>query len=379
MYSDVIVLTGGHILMFSSIIRYILLVLAALVLIASCAPMATPTVTFAPMQICGELTSETELINPTVKSPFTPQNSGLKGKSVRTITMGRNGLWIGYAGGVGVGFFDGQYWRHCQTTPHVNAISLDQNGLPWVGTDAPPNGPALLYFNGTKWLNHTAQLPDYRVYELVWHNNQLNIGTLNDVGRYDSKTNAWDVPYRVGVNLFNSRVHAIAFAKNGDIWFGHHADGISWYEAKTNQWFHLGSDNIREIVEHPMRPEIWIASDPGKITIYNYHLKIWTTLDVPNKEVNDIDFDKYGLTWIATKGGVFVQNQNGAAWKTLSEAPSYSIAFGCADCVFNEDIVFVGTVDHGLIQGVVPPANFNVGGDQPTSPQPAPQETATPR
>lgn len=322
------------------------------------APTPAPTKTPEPIKnICGE-TNATAVTR--VTGPFTPENSAIKSVSIRTLEMGKNGLWLGYAGGEGIGFYDGSYWYFCRAAPHVNAIALDDQGHPWVGTDAPPMGESLLFFDGKEWVDRSIKLQDYRVYDLTFHNGNLYVGTWEGVAQFDGKD--WTVPYSAIKNLFNNHTHAIAFARNGDKWFGSIDKGVSWFQKTSDQWIHvdsstsnqggaiheLGGDNIREIVEHPSKPEVWIGSDPGQLTIFNYETNTWTRLDVPDQRVNDIDFDQYGRPWITTKGGTFYLEQG--QWNLFDVNPAYHLVFGCQNCTFNPSTVFIGTEGFGLVQ-----------------------------
>lgn len=295
--------------------------------------------------------------------PYTPENSGLESKNIRTLTMAQNGLWIGYAGGVGVGHFDGKHWRFCRETPHVNAIAIDENGHPWVGTDAPPGGPALLHYDGTVWTDYTQNLPDYRVYDLTWHDGNLYVGTWEGVAQFDGQD--WTVPYNTQRNIFENHIHAVAFARNGDVGF-FAIKGVStwlhqgiWRPLVTPEMnmvtavIGLATDQIREATEHPTEPEVWIAGEGGNVVVYDYEVDEWRQIATPNIQVSDLEFDHYGRAWIATAGGTFYYEND--SWVPMPyDYPALSLAFGCKGCVFNQDKAFLATNGFGLMEVDVP-------------------------
>lgn len=315
--------------------------------------------------VCGE--TETVQADELV-GPYTPENSGLKSKIIRTLTMGPNGLWVGYAGGVGLSYFDGESWRFCGQMPHVNAIVLDAQGHPWVGTDAPPGGPALLHYDGTIWTDYTKSLPDYRVYDLYYFNNNLLVATWEGVAQYDGR-GGWTVPYNTTKNIFDNHIDAIAFTQRGDIWFGSIGRGLTWYSNalvpspwvlvdspalnQTNAHHELGGDSVRKITVAPSGKQVWIASDGGDLTVYDYATNTWTRLPVPNNHVIDLKFDHYNRPWIVTAGGTFYL-ENGGIWVPVFDYPALALAFGYEGGKFSQNVVFIGTDGFGLVQTNVP-------------------------
>ncbi len=322
-----------------------------------------------PRNICGE-TATIRQEKP--EATHTTGNSGLKATSIRTLTMGKNGLWIGYATGidpkgVGVSHFDGKLWRFCGQMPHVNAIALDAQGNPWVGTDAPLVGTpptlqkSLMHFDGKTWVDHTQNLPDYRVYGLTFHDSKLYIATWSGVAVFDGSQ--WSVPYSRAKNLFDEHIHAIAF-HGDDTFFGSIEHGGTWlhngvyiplenYQFTSASALHeLGGDKIRRITISPSGDQVWFAIDGGDVTMYNYTTNKWTRFPVPDNRVNDVEFDYLARPWIATTGGVFYFDHE--SWVAVDKRPAYAVTFGCDGCPLPREQYFIGTISDGLAHGNVP-------------------------
>lgn len=311
--------------------------------------------------ICGE----TEVVKQEqdAQGHFISQTSGLKGNIIRSLAMGENGLWIGYGkddqGNAGISHFDGKNWRFCLGTPHVNAIALDENGRPWVGTDSPiPRETlGLLHFNGHSWEDFTRFLPDNRVYDIKVHDGKVYVATWEGVAVFNGRQ--WSVPYTTGKNLPNDHIHAITFARNGDLWFGSINAGVFLLLA-DGKWisFHtpiIGTENIRVIKEHPTRPEIWIGGDGGEVAVYDYDKQTWLNLpETPSKRVIALTFDRFGRTLIGTYQGVFLSESG--QWRINLEytLPTFSLAVGCHQCLFKADTIFAGTNGAGLQEITLP-------------------------
>lgn len=346
------------------------------VLIAA-AIIAIAIISIYPNTVCGESTAKRQ--QDLLVREYAPDNSRIASTGVRSLTVGKTGVWLGYAGGVGVGHFDGKSWRLCVQTPHVNTIVLDDKGRPWVGTDAPLVGnppkaeKSLMHFNGWAWEDKTRtgdklNIPDYRVYGLTWKDGNLYVATWSGIGRFDGSS--WTELFSVRTDTFinSDHIHAIAFA-NKDTWLGTINRGVIRIGIdNVAQVFNLstvhaiGGDNIRKITVSPDGNQVWFAADPGDLTVFDYTVNGWRHYAIPGgKKVNDVQFDPIGRPCVATTdevtGGVHCLD-NGA-WKNLLQnpTPTYAIAFGCNGCIFGPEEFFAGTVKSGLVRGKVLPSN----------------------
>lgn len=339
------------------------------VIIAVIAATAAIAVWFSsPTNICGEAETVQQKAN---VSQYLPDNSGVQSRGIRTLAMDQSGLWIGYAGSGGVGIadnagvshFDGKLWRFCRQTPHVNAIAIDRNGRPWVGTDAPPRQNALLHFDGKEWRDYTSSLPDHRVYGLTFFQNNLYVATWEGVGQFDGRQ--WTLSYSTtqGTLSNSNHIHAIAFTHD-EVWFGTIDRGVIRLTSNgllqevsspelnlSASVLQLGSDKIRRITISPSGDQVWFAADGGDLTVYDYS-DAWTRHAIPDNRVNDVQFDGLGRPWIATKGGVFYFDND--IWNSASQYPAYAVAFGCNGCTLPTSQYFIGTISDGLVWGYVP-------------------------
>ncbi len=320
--------------------------------------------------ICGE--AETVTYGPAITT--TPENSGLKSWSVRTLTMGENGLWIGYAkgddpNGVGVSHYDGKLWRFCGQMPNVNSIALDEQGNPWVGTDGllvgtiPAPQKSLMHFENGVWVDYTSKLRDYRVRSVTFYRGILYVSTPFGLVEFDG--NEWTISLSADLTSVlanDSSINSIAFT-HGEMWLGTDRRVIRILVDGSYQIFGgpalvdspvLGGDKIRKITVSPSDDQVWIAADPGDLAVYSYSTNEWTRYAIPRtRGVNDVEFDSAGRPCVATtdygSGGVYCLD-NGV-WKNLVGAPTYTIAFGCDGCVFPRDELFAGTANNALIVG----------------------------
>lgn len=351
------------------------------------AVLAIMAVFYYPTTFCGEKNTPIRQQDLSARV-YTPDNSGIASAGARSLSVGKTGVWLGYAGGTGVGHFDGKSWRLCVQTPHVNAIVLDNNGRPWVGTDAPLVGnppkaeKSLMFFNGWSWEDRTwtgdkLNIPDYRVYGLTWKDAILYVATWSGVGRYDGSK--WYELYSIRTNTFinSDHIHAIAFARK-DTWLGTISQGVIRIKGGddltiiqlittpqlnlSTAVLELGGDNIRKITVSPSGNQVWFAADPGDVTVYDYTTDAWTRHPVPGgKKVNDVQFDQRGRPCVATTdeetGGVYCLGPNG--WKNLlsTPTPTYAVGFGCKNCPFSEEEFLAGTVKSGLVRGSILPHN----------------------
>ncbi|MFU8845038.1 MAG: ligand-binding sensor domain-containing protein [Bacteroidales bacterium] len=113
---------------------------------------------------------------------YTERNSKLSNDYIYSIAVdSENKKWIGTGGG-GVNVFNDVYWINYQTSnsrltdDNIRPIAIDAGHNKWVGTYL--GGVNL--FNGTEWIIydfHNSPIPDDEITTMLYHNNQLYIGT----------------------------------------------------------------------------------------------------------------------------------------------------------------------------------------------------------
>lgn len=325
-----------------------------------------------PPNLCGEQEEAVRQQDRT-STVFLPGKSGIKSESVRTVTMDRTGVWLGYAGSAGVGHFNGQHWRLCTQSPHVNSIAIDRDGHPWVGTDAPTPTKSVLYYNGKNWEDKALEGQklnpplDHRVYGLTWVGDTLYVGTYQGLGLYHPErgwsTFAIQDERTETAIIRSSHIHSVAVAQ-GEIWLGTINQGVMGITPDGHLRGAIepavAGNNIRKVAISPFGDEVWFVSDPGGISVFNYTTKQWRTHHIPGADkLNDVQFDPLGRPCVAatdeTTGGVHCRDDKGQ-WRNILHVPTptYSVAFGCKNCVFGEEEFAAGTVRSGLVMGKIP-------------------------
>jgi ligand-binding sensor domain-containing protein len=136
---------------------------------------------------------------------------------------------------------------------------------------------------------------------------------------------------------------------------------------RDGQYTTLGSDKVRALVELP-DGRIMIGTDGGGITEYNPNAapeaNQWRTFGLADgvaDSILDLAVDKHDRLWAATDRGVFYLTGHG--WQRFHPQrandthAATSIAFGedCRECFTNSDTIVIGTAQHGIIVGIVPP------------------------
>jgi hypothetical protein len=341
----------------------------------------TPEV-FRSKAFCGE--AERMVMPPTNRfvrsegiSLFTVENSegAVLSDSVRTLSNSPEGLWIGYFSNQsqrgGIGNYDKESWSECLGSglvkgEKVNIVLADDFQRVWVGYEK--HGIAM--FEGGRWVHVSTEegLPSVYIYSItVDKEGVVWAGTWEGIAKYDGSD--WTVPYTVkNETIYSDRVHAVAFDSSSNIWVGHITNGVSQYEYSSGKWVHhtaertgLSGNNIRHILVKPETPgqseSVWFATSDGGISIYERGA--WNFYDIsnglPSNDVRALALDRYGRVWAATGAGV-VYLHDSEEWVIYHNLNTSSIAIGtgCEGCVFDDDVVWTGTVEKGLTHSRLP-------------------------
>ena len=249
----------------------------------------------------------------------------------------------------------------------INAISQDQYGQIWIGTQ---NG--LNKFNGLKNTVYRSNVLDTTAISntsilniLEDRNGYIWVGTLNGLNRYDPKKRIFKKYFRKvksNTALKNSLIICSKLMPDQTIWFGT-GNGISIYNPESDSFKNILSDKLtlkrRNIVNQiyvDSNNAIWLATPNGLLrlnktksnnytttlfnntatvnkiyikkiievkpgvlgiaTKYNGYLTFNTKLQtfkrplfnqIPsNVDVNDLEIDNDNNLWIATTNGVFI-------------------------------------------------------------------------
>ena len=207
-------------------------------------------------------------------------SEGLADNDVNAITIDNSGnKWFGTDDGVSK--FDGSSWKTYTTADglgdnHVNAIAIDEDNHIWFGTYS--NGVSR--FDGNTWITYTNEdglVSDNVQAIAVDSGGHIWLGTVHGINEYDGHN--WKTYTVAGGNIYYNNFIAIAIDLEGNLWFGEYGDGVTKFDGST-----------------------WTT---------------YTTSDgLANNYVFAIAIDDEGHKWFGTLGGI--SKFDGANWATYN-------------------------------------------------------------
>lgn len=281
-------------------------------------------------------TESFQLLQPDPRSAFS-----LKSKSIRSVFIDAAGIyWVGtYGGGLAKYNKNLALFNLKQSNPFdvsglkspiITSFAEADDGLVFVGTD----GAGIVVFNRKtglfKSFNISSRLhqPGSGITILrlfIDHSGFLWAGTYNDGlfridrrnGQYEQFTAGTDVN---GLN--NNNVTAIAEDGTGNLWLGTLGGGVNVFNFKTHSFTHFNNTSvssqfnkllplnkfINSIVKSP-GGDMWIASAGTGVAVFKpltnsiiHYTKAKNAL--PDDGVASLFFDRDGLLWLSTDGGM---------------------------------------------------------------------------
>jgi ligand-binding sensor domain-containing protein/signal transduction histidine kinase len=269
-------------------------------------------------------------------------HGGAKRNTVVSLSMAQNGtLWIGTAAGLDA-------WRTGEGPPqrrHIGAeegmsegtiltLHHDRGNNLWVGTD----------LDGLKWLDPVSQrFVGYTNYPFDRHSlsdSQVTAvcvdrtGTLW-VGTWSSGVNRADLASggfgsfallpgeqaERGISI-SRKVRAIAAGADGKLWLGTTGAGLIHIEpisGRAERIRHdparrdsLPDDSITAVL--PGRGRLWVGSPTGlfwRDAVSGSFTTVTLGRDAAGNYVQDLMLDRAGKLWVATRGGLFLLDQDG--------------------------------------------------------------------
>lgn len=316
----------------------------------------------------------------TVNSYLDP-NQGLLTNTIRSLFVDQDGIWVGYGnssdGEKGISFVsnpsDGaRVWEMCldrngKVIGHIaNSITADSKGNVWVATDG--NGAWKLQ-NGV-WEQFTqedlvvspsgALLPVKSTFTVVAQGDNILVGTLYGLFRYN------DVSWTKVASLEEEKIHAVAFAKNGDVWIGFIEKGVrkispdgAFLDFNTTN-SEITNDNVRSmLVDNDGK--VWIATAGGGINVFDNGKWSFFRTDaqgIQSDNVNSLTLDRFGRIWAGTDKGTSYFDTSTRQWKLYTSLDTLAIAFGKSTrerCSYQDDPIWIGTNGQGLLNSRLPP------------------------
>ena len=260
----------------------------------------------------------------------------LKGRSVRSICIGKDGIyWIGmYQAGVNkydknLAFFNlrqaDPFDPHGLSSPTVSSLVEDPAGDIYVGTDG---GGLNLYHRNTGLFDHLqlgsgdhAKVQSILAMERV--GSEIWIGTYLE-GLYVMNMLNGKVRHYIqgdGPNdLSSNEIFCIKKDSRGNVWIGTNGNGLNMYDPKS-KIFHRFSRDITEYaknnlpsngfirtIEEDRSGRIWIGSNGTGISVFDpsdrtFHLLNNENSNLPSDKVLSIHADRNGNIWAGLPGG----------------------------------------------------------------------------
>ncbi|RME52004.1 MAG: hypothetical protein D6790_19120, partial [Caldilineae bacterium] len=211
------------------------------------------------------------------------------------------------------------------TTPFVQALAVDQDGLVWFGTAS-----GVFRFDGRLWQRELGDAVEYpginRINDLAaGPDNQVWIAT-GGAGIRLKPQGMSTLPERLYTDtdggLPTNFVTSVALDATGAPWAGTFI-GVVRYDAQTDQWLAppglgtLPSELVTDLQAD--NQGMWIGTDEGLV---HYDLLAQTSQEISalaDYNVTAMAMDSLGRLWVGTGQGLFLQEQDGR-WLHFSQA-----------------------------------------------------------
>ena len=252
---------------------------------------------------------------------------------VNCVGLGRDGtIWFGLAGG-GIKRmmrgYSGLTWQtHIApnlTSDMIYSLTVDVNGQVWAGTASGvsrfvPTGPTI---SEGKWLRYTSgnsPLLDepVRVIGQSPVDNLLWFGTYTEgVISYDGDFD-WNIYAPIDEPF---PVISVTFTYGRAIWFGTYADWAYKFDAPTMEWTQVSDSlhgggllsNFVNAMAFGRNGEIWFGTTNGLAQLKGTEWKTWTSSNssLPENDIRALAVDSKGNLWIGTRNGLAEFNEAG--------------------------------------------------------------------
>lgn len=294
--------------------------------------------------------------------------------SIRSISLHTDGMWVGYSPTVGsldrISHYtkdaSQNYWIHLclgislLPSQNVNDFAFKDDQI-YIATD----GEGVGKFQDDYWRFYTQAdgLPSNSVYALSFDKDgNLWASTYKGVAKQNRNQSAWETVYQAEPNKLISN-HVVDYLEDveGNHWFATLDRGIGRLSS-SNQWYSYFSDNpnLNETrgVTADLNHGLWFSTEKGGVLYFNNDT--WTIFNVangqlPSNSVHNIELDKFGRVWVATARGLVYTSDFGKTWKKHSSMDTLEVKFGCENCIYNEDHMWLVLNNQGLGHVRIPP------------------------
>lgn len=252
---------------------------------------------------------------------------------VNCVTTGRDGtIWFGLAGG-GIrrwmpGYSGAQWQSHRApniASDMIYGLVSDISGHVWAGTASGvcrfiPTGPTLPEGYWLKYTSKNSPLLDEPIRTMGQSpvDNLLWIGTYTQgVISYDGDAD-WNI-YAPINNPFP--IISMTFTYGRAIWFGTYADWAYKFDIRTMEWTQVSDSmhggglpsNFVNAMAFGRNGEIWFGTSEGLTRLKGTEWKTWNSLNssLPDNNVRALAVDTKGNLWIGTRNGLAEFNEEG--------------------------------------------------------------------
>lgn len=290
-------------------------------------------------------------------------NSPITSNYISCVAVDKNNVkWIGTLD-KGLLKFDGKKWTIFQKAnspivyDFISCLAVDRNNNLWVGM---PGG--LMVYNGTTWIDYTANLPAIFVSSITFDNSGNTwIGTQNGLVKYNGSS--WKVYQTSNSGLSGNFILSVAADSKGKIWIGTNSFGISVFDGTNWKVYNMANMSLTQNVGNAINDiavdnigNVWVAhvanipaGESGGTTMFDGTKWNLITLNgIPTTLVEKIWVDQNNYKWICSKGGLgkFMQVGDLTTFTTTnSKLPANQVKDVVIDS--NGDL-WIGTFGGGL-------------------------------
>jgi signal transduction histidine kinase/ligand-binding sensor domain-containing protein/CheY-like chemotaxis protein/AraC-like DNA-binding protein len=303
--------------------------------------------TEAGLNIFNPVTAATERIENDPRNGYS-----LRGKSVRSVLLGKDGIyWIGTLSS-GVNKYDKNLavFNLRQSNPFdpyglssaaVTSFAEDMHGDIYIGTDA---GKLNLYHRNSGLFTHIPLGNGHiqSILSLARVGNEIWIGTYADGLYVLNMFKGSSRHYTRGegaADLSSNEIFCIREDKKGKVWLGTNGEGLMMYDPETRTFKRflppkfpepvrnggLPSNGFIRTIAEDAAGNLWIGSNGTGVVVFNNERNLFTLLDLKNSNlpsdyIMDIHVDHANNIWMGTQGaGLCRYNRETKNFTTYSE------------------------------------------------------------
>ncbi len=238
----------------------------------------------------------------------------------------------------------------------VRCITIDQNGLKWIGTEF-----GLASFDDINWTVYqttNSGLPDNSIRSLaVDQQNNLWIGTFSGgLVKFDGST--WTVYNTGNSDLPDDFVRCLVVDTLNNKWIGTigglaYFDDVNWVLYNTSNSI-LGSNNIGSIYVDKEDNSVAIGTINGGLTLIDdtawTPYTLWNS-NLPDNTILGLDEDSSGVLWLATPAAGLSAHIGGFSFLTFNTASSTIASNSLTSIsIAADETIWVSSNDSGIIK-----------------------------